>query len=80
MKETRARDRLIALFLFGCFAMNPPLLAIFRTDILIAGVPLLFFYMFAVWALLIALLALIIERERRLERERSAPDPALPES
>jgi hypothetical protein len=80
MKETRARDRLVALFLFGCFAMNPPLLAVFRTEVLVAGVPLLFLYLFAVWAVLIALLVLIIERGSRVERERAAPDPALPES
>ncbi|HEX9462339.1 MAG TPA: hypothetical protein VGB82_07040 [Alphaproteobacteria bacterium] len=76
MRESRTGERLIAIFLFGCLAIDPPLMAIFRTEILIAGVPVLFLYLFAVWAVLIGLLALIIERESRSERERNVPDPA----
>ena len=78
MKHARARERLIALFLFGCLAMNPPLLSLFGTDTLVAGIPLLFFYLFAVWAVLIALLALVIEGGRRPPRDIA--DPPTPES
>ena len=70
MNESRTGDRLFALFLFGCLALSPPLLAIFRADTLVASIPLLFFYLFAVWALLIVLLALIIEARRGLRKDR----------
>jgi hypothetical protein len=73
MNESRLGDRLIALFLFGCVAINPPLLAVFRTDLLVAGIPFLFLYIFGVWAVLIAALALIVERRRRRERAAGAP-------
>ena len=73
MNESRTSDRLVALFLFGCLALSPPLLAIFSTETLVASVPLLFFYLFTVLAVLIVLLALIIERRRRKER-MLAPD------
>jgi hypothetical protein len=73
MNESRLGDRLIALFLFGCVAINPPLLAVFRNDLLVAGIPFLFLYIFGVWAVLIAALALIVERRRRRERAAGAP-------
>lgn len=70
MRDTRTGDRLIALFLLGALAISPPLLAIFRVDAFIADVPLLFFYLFGAWALLVGLLALIIEARRAV-----MPDP-----
>ena len=70
MNESRSGDRLIALFLFGCLALSPPLLAIFGVRVFIAGIPILFLYMFAVWAILIALLALIIEAPGALRKDR----------
>jgi hypothetical protein len=80
MNESRTGDRLVALFLFGCLALSPPLLAIFGTDAFVAGIPLLFLYLFAVWAVLIVLLALIIEarglfgRDRRLDAQGADED------
>jgi uncharacterized membrane protein len=68
MNESRTGDRLVALFLFGCLALSPPLLAIFSAETVVASIPLLFFYLFTVWAILIVLLALIIERRRRKDR------------
>jgi hypothetical protein len=71
MNESRTGDRLVALFLFGCLALSPPLLAIFGADALVAGIPLLFLYLFAVWAILIVLLALTIEARSLFGRDRS---------
>jgi hypothetical protein len=70
MRDTRTSDRLIALFLLGVLAISPPLLAVFRVDAFIADMPLLFFYLFGAWTLLVAFLALIIEARRA-----EMPDP-----
>ena len=55
-------QRLIALFLLGCLLFNYPLLYLFNTDQHLFGIPLLYAYIFAAWALLIALIALVVER------------------
>jgi hypothetical protein len=67
MRGSDTGDRLIALFLLGVLALSPPLLAVFRAEAFVFGLPLLFFYVFAAWAVLIGLLAFIIERRRRRE-------------
>ena len=55
-------QRLIAVFLLGCLLFNYPLLYLFNADHRIFGVPLLYVYVFAAWALLIALVAVVITR------------------
>ena len=55
-------QRLIAVFLFGCLLFNYPLLFLFNNDHRVFGVPLLYVYMISAWALLIALIALVINR------------------
>jgi hypothetical protein len=54
--------RLAALFILGALLFNYPLLALFNHPALIAGVPILYVYAFAAWAVLVGLLALVIER------------------
>ncbi|MCL4302649.1 MAG: hypothetical protein KJ077_43575 [Anaerolineae bacterium] len=54
-------QQLIALFLVGCLLFNYPLLALFSQDGLVWGIPLLYVYIFITWAVLIGLLATIIE-------------------
>lgn len=54
-------QRLVALFLLGCLLFNYPLLSLFNTPAEIFGIPLLYAYIFAAWALLIALMALAAE-------------------
>jgi hypothetical protein len=54
--------RLVALFLFGLLLLNFPLLALFDRPAEVFGIPSLFAYVFAVWALLIGLMALVLER------------------
>ena len=56
-------QRLVALFLLGCLLLNFPLLYLFERPVTIGGVPLLFGYVFAAWAALIALLGLAVERD-----------------
>ncbi len=56
-------QRLAALFALGAVLFNYPLLALFNRAVVVAGVPLLFLYVFLAWALLIALLALVVEKK-----------------
>lgn len=56
-------QRLAALFALGCLLFNFPLLALFNRSETVSSVPLLYLYVYAAWALLIGLLALVIERK-----------------
>jgi MFS family permease len=64
-EEARRRDRLIGLFLAGAVLFDPPLLTLF-SGATWHGWPLLYVYLFLVWAGLIAAVATIAERRRRL--------------
>ena len=55
-------QRLVALFVLGCLLFNYPLLSLFNVAADVLGVPVLYAYIFAAWALLVALMALVIER------------------
>lgn len=54
-------QRLVALFLLGCLLFNYPLLNLFSSSGEVFGIPLLYVYVFGVWAVLIALMALVVE-------------------
>jgi hypothetical protein len=62
-KSSRKGQRLVGLFLLGCLLFNYPMLALFDVRATVGGVPLLYAYLFAAWALLIALVAWIMERQ-----------------
>ena len=55
-------QRLVALFLLGFLLLNYPLLNLFARNEEILGIPLLYAYVFAVWAAFIALMALVVEK------------------
>ena len=55
-------QRLIALFLLGLLLLNYPIFSLFAGATKLLGVPLLYVYVFLVWAFLIALMALVLER------------------
>lgn len=55
-------ERLVAVFLAGLVLFNYPLLSLFDGGKAVFGIPLLYVYVFVVWAGLIALMAWIIER------------------
>jgi hypothetical protein len=57
-------QRLTALFMAGCVLLNYPILSLFTGSGDVAGIPLLFAYVFGVWVLLVVLLALVIEQPR----------------
>ena len=57
-------QRLAAVFLLGCVLFNYPLIALFNRPGEVFDIPLLYFYLFGAWALLIGLMAWAIERSR----------------
>ena len=61
-KTSRKGPRLVALFLLGCLFFSYPLLALFNVRATVLGIPLLYAYLFSAWALLIALVAVVMER------------------
>ena len=61
-KSSRRGQRLVGLFLLGCLLFNYPMLALFNTHATVAGIPLLYAYLFGAWGLLVALLAVVMRR------------------
>jgi hypothetical protein len=57
-------QRLAAVFLLGCVLFNYPLIALFNKPGEVFDIPFLYFYLFGAWALLIGLMAMIIERRK----------------
>jgi hypothetical protein len=55
-------QRLVALCMLGFLTFNYPVLALFNKPLLFLGIPLLYAYIFAAWALLIALMARVVGR------------------
>jgi hypothetical protein len=57
-------QRLVAVFLLGVLLFNYPLLALYNRAAEAFGIPMVYAYIFCAWALVIGLLALVIERSR----------------
>ena len=65
MRPAEAKgQRLIALFILGSLLFNYPVLSLFNVPAEALGVPVLYAYIFAAWALLIALMAFAAESRR----------------
>ena len=59
----RAGERLVLLFLLGALLINFPILGIFNQATTVAGIPVLYLYLFGVWAAgIIAVFALVHRR------------------
>ena len=54
-------ERLVVLAVIGVLALNYPALSLFAHGGLLFGIPVLYLYLFLVWAGLIALTAAVIE-------------------
>ncbi len=57
----RKGQRLGALCMLGALLFNFPVLALFNVPSTVFGVPLLYAYIFLAWAVLIALMALVVD-------------------
>jgi hypothetical protein len=55
-------ERYVALCMLGMLLFNYPILALFNVQGTLAGVPVLYAYLFIAWAALIALMAFVAER------------------
>ncbi|HEY5308463.1 MAG TPA: hypothetical protein VIK97_08145 [Casimicrobiaceae bacterium] len=64
MRSMVKGPRLVAVFLLGLLLFNYPLLALFNRPATFFGIPLLYAYIFVAWAVLVGLLALVVERTR----------------
>ena len=64
-RRPAVRASFLSPFLLGVLLFAPPLLIIFNKATRILGIPTLYLYLFAVWAALIALVALAVERRHR---------------
>ena len=71
-RDARRRDRLIGLGALGLLLLNPPLLGLFGMGGTLAGVPLIYIYLFSVWAVLIGAVAWTVESRTR--RDVQEPD------
>ncbi|MEW6220744.1 MAG: hypothetical protein AB1634_14600 [Thermodesulfobacteriota bacterium] len=59
---SRRSERLVVVAAAGALLLNYPLLALFSKPGLVWGVPTLYLYIFVVWALVIGLIALVVDR------------------
>ena len=66
--DGKRNERLIALCLLGFLLFNYPVLALFNRATLVAGIPLVYAYIFVAWTLLIALIALVVRRGNVIPR------------
>jgi hypothetical protein len=60
-KLQRKGQRLVALCMLGCLLFNYPILALFNRAATVWGIPMLYAYIFVVWAALIALMGWVVE-------------------
>jgi hypothetical protein len=63
--QDRSSQRLVAVSVLGALLFNYPLLALFNRPVLVFGIPLVYLYVFAAWALVIGLIALALRRAAR---------------
>lgn len=63
-RSTLLRKRLAAVFLMGAFLLYSPAVSLFEGGASLFGVPLLYYYLFGVWILVIAAAAWNVERGR----------------
>jgi hypothetical protein len=63
MKDDKSKEqRFVALCMLGIVLFNFPVLALFNVGGSVLGVPVLYAYIFAAWALVIALMYWLAER------------------
>ena len=61
MRNSVKGQRLVALFLLGWLMLNYPLLDLVAGDGMAAGVPIVYAYLFLVWAMFIVMMTLVVE-------------------
>jgi len=64
MNKQRRGQQLLILFFLGMFFFNFPALAVLNKNVLLAGIPVLYLYIFVLWLLLVGVMVWVVERER----------------
>lgn len=59
MAADKKNDRLICLFLLGMILFNYPILSLLNRPAMVFGIPLLYFYIFFIWAVWIFFVGII---------------------
>jgi hypothetical protein len=62
--ETKAQ-RLVGLCMLGVLLFNFPVLSLFNKPIFVAGIPLIYAYIFLAWAVLVGLMAVVARTRGR---------------
>ena len=68
LRRAARRDRLIGLFILAVLLFNPPILNLFGGFVF--GWPALYIYLFIAWAVIIAGVAFVVERNAPATDER----------
>ena len=71
VRPKRTSERLVALFLLGVVLMFTPALGVFNQPVRLLGMPLLYLYLFVVWAALILVTAAVA---RSIGLDEEAPE------
>ncbi|MDP2158090.1 MAG: hypothetical protein Q8K68_10335 [Nitrospirota bacterium] len=72
MPEPERRvERLLGLLIVGLMLLNFPLLSIFSVSAYFCGIPVLYFYLFSIWFLIIGVTAFVL-RSRPSVSEKSS--------
>ncbi|MGE5147084.1 MAG: hypothetical protein ACM3N5_10060 [Candidatus Eiseniibacteriota bacterium] len=69
----RLADRAVMLPIVAFLLLTPPILGVFAGDGMVLGIPVLFLYAFAIWAVLIVLGRALALRLHQLGPESAAP-------
>ncbi len=69
-------EQLVVLAVIGALALNYPLLSLFAGSGLLFGIPLLYFYLFALWGGLIAFAGFVLEGKATQETETTGTSPS----
>ena len=73
LRRTARRERLIGLFVIGLVLLDPPILNLVGGTLF--GWPALYLYLFAIWGLLIAAVALVMQHDANTSDGRPDRSP-----
>ena len=72
LKHSMKNQRLVGIFFLACLLFNFPFLKLIEPVLFISGIPIVFVYMFFVWAVLIISMFLTIEFRSIIPGEENA--------
>jgi len=79
-KSSRYTERFAALVILAALLFNPPILSIFSAPHFVFGIPLLYFYLFVAWGLIIAVNAIISDKLSRENKDIEDADQVEPDA